>query len=417
MRVLISAFAFSPSRGSEAAVGWNIARRLAGSLDVVVMHGDVRGDRRGEQELSLYKRKHPQPDGMDAVYVAPSPYMAFLEKFHTLPACWMLYYAAYRLWQKKAFETAICLHAKQAFDVCHQLTYIGYREPGYLWRLGIPFIWGPVSGAENIPPAYYRSFKTGEIFRPLSRDLGNLVQASFPGRIRTAARAAAKVFVVSSAEEILFSKWNVPCERMLETGTKPAPSARLRRREAGGLRLVWSGLFAARKAFPVLIQALVRLRHPPASWSLTVLGDGPLKNLWMEEYVRAGLPEKNVFWKGRVSHEQALASMAEGDVLVHTGLREGTPHVVLEALSLGLPVVCHNAGGMGTAVDDTSGIKIPMRDFESSVQHFSSALSRLISEPRLLERLSEGAMKRAEELSWDSIAERLVAAYQEASNR
>ena len=51
MRVLLSAFGFSPYRGSECAVGWNIARELARLHDVTVVTGDVRD---GENEYLRY---------------------------------------------------------------------------------------------------------------------------------------------------------------------------------------------------------------------------------------------------------------------------------------------------------------------------------------------------------------------------
>ena len=40
----------------------------------------------------------------------------------------------------------------------HQLNMIGFREPGYLWKLsqenGVPFVWGPIGGQKQFPTAY-----------------------------------------------------------------------------------------------------------------------------------------------------------------------------------------------------------------------------------------------------------------------
>ena len=40
----------------------------------------------------------------------------------------------------------------------HQLNMIGFREPGYLWKLSketdIPFVWGPVDAKDKFPVAY-----------------------------------------------------------------------------------------------------------------------------------------------------------------------------------------------------------------------------------------------------------------------
>ena len=37
------------------------------------------------------------------------------------------------------------------FDLIHYVGMIGYREPGYLWKLGLPYVWGPVGGTNNAP--------------------------------------------------------------------------------------------------------------------------------------------------------------------------------------------------------------------------------------------------------------------------
>lgn len=410
LRVLISAFAFSPFRGSESAVGWNIALGLTKYADVVVLHGDVRADRRGEKEMAVFLQSHNLPDRLSVKYIPPSRLMLLLEKLHTLPGCWMFYYFAYRLWQQKALVTARALHRELDFDICHQLTYIGYREPGYLWYLGIPFVWGPVSGAENIPRTFYRHFRKLEFFRPLSRDVGNIIQQAFPGRCKIAAKAASKIFAVSSSEKALFHRWGVNAECMLETGTTPSPLARVRtRRNNTPLRIVWCGFFTPRKALPLLLHALGKINNN--DWRLTVIGDGPSKRNWLALARSLGFTAANIKWLGQLPRDQALQAMSESDVLAHTGLREGTPHVVLEALSLGLPVVCHDAGGMSTAITTECGVKVPLVDPRTSIEGFLGALGRFVNEKQLLETLSTGAIARANKLSWHHIIARFFDTY------
>ena len=409
LKVLVSAFAFSPVRGSEAAVGWNIALRLAEQFDVVLLHGDVRADRRSEREVAHYLKEHSVPEGMIIQYVPPSRANAFLEKLHTLPGCWMFYYLAYKLWQQKALKKARSLHREIHFDICHQLTYIGYREPGYLWKLGIPFVWGPVSGAENIPSTFYRSFGNLEFFRPLSRDLGNIIQKAFPGRIKMAAKAATKVFAVSHSEKDLFKRWGVAAECLLETGTTPSRLARVRARDTTPLKIAWSGLFTPRKALPILFQSLSKVNKD--DWRLTIIGDGPSRNIWSMLAKELGLADVNIKWLGALARDQAIQAMSECDVLAHTGIREGTPHVVLEALSLGMPVICHDAGGMSTAITDRCGVKVPLVDPQSSIKGFLAAIQAFVNEINLLETLSRGALDRSDDLSWNAIASKIGDTY------
>lgn len=116
-----------------------------------------------------------------------------------------------------------------------------------------------------------------------------------------------------------------------------------------------------------------------------------------------------------VSRDKALAVMNEGHVFLHSSVKEGTPHVVVEALALGMPVICHDACGMGIAVDDRCGLKIPLSDPATSTSGFHAAIRRLLTEPELLPTLSAGAYQRATELSWESKVEAFSQAYLDAT--
>ena len=54
------------------------------------------------------------------------------------------------------------------FDLIHNLNPIGYREPGYLWKLNLPYIWGPIGGIPNRPSQLFTdlSLKNRIFFTP-----------------------------------------------------------------------------------------------------------------------------------------------------------------------------------------------------------------------------------------------------------
>ena len=118
MRVLLSAFAFSPCKGSEAAVGWNIARELAKLHDVTVLTGAVRD---GENDWECYLVEYGSVNGLTVEYVKPTWLIKLLDRIHNLPGLWSLYYLAYRLWQREACRRAKTLHKEHRFDIVHQL--------------------------------------------------------------------------------------------------------------------------------------------------------------------------------------------------------------------------------------------------------------------------------------------------------
>ncbi|HBO99413.1 MAG TPA: hypothetical protein DD637_06215 [Verrucomicrobia bacterium] len=411
MRVLINAFACSPYRGSEAAVGWNIPRELAHLHEVTVLCGDLRAERPNWTDLTSY--------GLDRVpfrvaYVAPTRFISLLERLHRLPGCWILYYAAYNLWQRRAYRKARELQAEKPFDVVHQLNMIGYREPGYLWKLAVPFVWGPVGGAPNAPGAFLRLFTgTGRLKVGL-RTLLNEVQKRLCLRARRAAKRARKIWAVTAAdEEMIRSVWGRACTRMLEVGTDSTLPGTVHHLAPGEvLRIVWSGVHTSRKALPVLLHALARL--PKGVVHVDILGEGPETVAWQKLAHRLGV-EGALAWIGKKPRNEALDKMREAHVLACPSIKEASSVVVIEALSLGLPVVCHDACGMGTLVTETCGVKIPLRDPETSIAGFADALRRLLNRPEQVAALSRGALERAKGLTWAAKAAEISRGYEESA--
>jgi glycosyltransferase involved in cell wall biosynthesis len=413
MRILLSAFAFSPARGGEAAVGWNIANELAKLHDVTVLCGDVRGSERTRLELE----KHYGEDGnqcsktLHVKYVAPTRFIAFVERLHRIPGLWGFYYLAYNLWQRKAYRCAKELHAACPFDIAHQLNMIGYREPGYLWKLPIPFVWGPVGGGPNEPIAFHNMFSWSGCVKVFLRTMLNELQKRFCFRARKAAMMAQKIWAVTDADYSMINDiWGGECEKMVETGTVLREEGQVRKWDgASQLRIVWSGIHTSRKALPILLYALARLGQKDIH--VDILGIGPETCSWRSLAKSLGV-DGLLTWHGQVSHDEALKVMASGHVFTFPSLKEGTPHVVLEALSLGLPVICHDACGMGNVVTKKCGFKMPLKDPETSIIGFADALNLIIRSPMLISEKSTAALARAKELTWAAKARLISNAYE-----
>ena len=97
-------------------------------------------------------------------------------------------YLSYNLWQRRALRAARQLHAQVRFDLVHHVNILGFREPGYLWKLDAPFIWGPVGGTQNYP---WRNLSQAGLIggvREVLRNLVNGLQLRFSRRVHRAAR-------------------------------------------------------------------------------------------------------------------------------------------------------------------------------------------------------------------------------------
>ena len=139
-RVLLLAYACSPYRGSEPGLGWQWAVEIAKNFDTWVLCKE------GYQgEITKYFTENGNIPGLHFCFVPETRTEKLLKK---TPGG---YYLAYNRWHRRAGLNAFRLNQSLHFDLIHQLNFVTFREPGYLWRLGVPFIWGPLGGTENYP--------------------------------------------------------------------------------------------------------------------------------------------------------------------------------------------------------------------------------------------------------------------------
>ncbi len=411
LRVVVCTFGLSPTRGSEPATAWQHVSRIAQYHDVVALcFPGVKGEVKAECD-KYFAEKGNLP-GLTLEFVDAPPLSRIFEENNSKSILRAFISIGNRAWQKAALARVREMHAQQPFDAAHHLTITGYREPGYLWKLGVPFFWGPVTGASDVPMRYFGLMDWRDRIAYTGRNLANWVQMRFAPRPRKAARAAAHVWVVGKDNhDMVNGLWGVKCTELFETGTlMPKPDQAIRTFEPGQtLRLISSGLLVGRKALSIVLQALAMVgREFP--WEYTIMGTGPAKEKWEAMGKSLGLGDR-VRWTGNLPHAQALAEVQNKHVFLFPSLKEGTPNVVPEALSKAVPVICHDMCGMGHMVTDACGIRIPADGPEASARGFAAAIRKLATTPGEIERLSRGALERAAEITWDRNAQIMAEAY------
>lgn len=110
------------------------------------------------------------------------------------------------------------------------------------------------------------------------------------------------------------------------------------------------------------------------SVSLIVVGDGPERASLTAYAEKVG---SRTTFTGALSHADTLAVMADAQVFVLNSSYEGFSHLLVEAVSLGVPVVATDVGGNREIVHgEEDGILVPAGDREALTQAISRALSR-----------------------------------------
>src|ERR1035438_4869717 len=141
LKILVSAFAFSPIKGSEYAGGWDYTRAIASRHKVWVI---ARINEKEETEQYLLQN----PEAMPNVTVH---YLPFTSRSFDFPWAAIPFHLACMDWQRRALLFARALDAQIDFDLIHEVTLTGFRKSGYLWKIGKPFVWGPIGGLQFFP--------------------------------------------------------------------------------------------------------------------------------------------------------------------------------------------------------------------------------------------------------------------------
>jgi glycosyltransferase involved in cell wall biosynthesis len=106
---------------------------------------------------------------------------------------------------------------------------------------------------------------------------------------------------------------------------------------------------------------------------------------------------------GHVSDEQLVSLLKHARGYIQPSLYEGFGLPVLEAMSLGTPVLCSKAG----ALPEVGGDAVIYFDPTES-DDMLSAIMRLFSDDNLVERLRVAGLKRADSFSWATVASKLI---------
>jgi len=399
-RVLMVAYSCRPNEGSEPGMGWNRAVQAARQFDTWVLCEGTRC----EPAIRSYLEAHGEIPGLHFVYVPRTRWEQWLAK---VPA---LYYLAYNLWHRRAYAVAKRLHAEVQFDLVHQVTFCGYREPGYLWKLPVPFIWGPIGGTHNFPWRFLGQAGWDGAACELFRSLMNNLQFWLSPRVRHVARNAALALAGNSTTQRHFREAHgVDMPLMPASGIKEQIGEQRKFRDDDTLRLLWCGNLHPLKGLPILLQALARL-PPNQRFVLRVVGAGPQRTRYERLSRRLGIAE-HIEWTGWIPHQAALQQYQWADVFVFTSLRDTFPSVVLESLAAGLPVICLDHLGMGDIVDDTCGEKVPLTTPAEVIDGVCKAILSVTSNSQRWERLSQGAIERARRYTWSHQGRRLADYY------
>ena len=412
MNILINAYACAPNMGSEPGMAWNWIINLARYCRVFVI---TEGEWRYEIEREL--EKLPQKESITFYF---SPVSPRIRKMCWNQGDWRFYFY-YKKWQKEALEIAKNITVENQIEIIHQLNMIGFREPGYLWKLNKPFIWGPIGGMKNFPLKYLIGSDPKMMFFMVIKNVINNFQIKYDGRVKLAVNNS-KILIsaIPETQFALLKHYNKQSILIPETGTYDKTD--FYREEDFFIKnktfdLLWVGKFDFRKRLDLAVKTLSTLKHLK-NIRLRIVGSGTRHQIKKYQALTKKLGiEDMVVWEGLLPNRKVMEIMQNSHLFFFTSVSEDTSTVVLEAISNHLPVLCFNTCGFGPIVDSSVGVKIELKDPKLSVKEFSSEIESLYNNRSNLIRFSNNCAEKKRNISWDVKALQMVELYKASINK
>lgn len=400
LSILINAYACSPEMGSEPGMAWNWCVNLANHCELhIITEGEFC------DKIEAILPTLPQGKNMHFYYNPVS------EKIRNM--CWnqgdWRFYKYYKEWQWKTYLIAKEIIQQHHIDIVHQLNMIGFREPGYLWKISeIPFVWGPIDAKENFPTTFLKgvNFKTKAFI--LLKNTITKYQLRYAKRVHLAAKRAKLVISASSnSQEAIKKYFHIDSPLLNETGCYIQDHPTINKSQKDSFDILWVGKLDFRKQLNLALCSVAKAHNK--HFKLHIVGSGN-KIPYQKLVEKLGI-EKQCIWYGNVSHLQVQEFMQKSDLFFFTSIAEGTPHVVLEAIGNNLPILCFDTCGQGDCVNENIGIKIPLSNPQKSTHEFASILNNLERNRNLLQSMSEKCHQRQIELSWENKALQMINLY------
>ncbi len=404
MKILLSAYACEPGKGSEPRLGWMWVTYLSKRHEVWVI---TRANNKPLIEDEL--RKNPTTKANFLYYDLP-PWIRFWKKGRRG------YHLYYYLWQVGIYFKFKDFIKRMDFHIIQHITFGNNWQPSFLSLINKSFIWGPVGG-ENTPWKIFKILplraKIKEAFRETMRFIGH----HFDPFVRLTAKRAKLILDTSSrwAHSPYPKKERSKIVKFSQNGISPEElpfslDKILETKERGTFRIVFIGEFVHWKGILFVAEALKDFAAKVDNgWEAILAGYGP-------EFKRVKKMLENlgdrIKMPGKISMQEVWNTLRDSHVFIYPSFHHGQSTIIMQAMACGLPVICIEGDATAETVEEGAGIVVPLSTKEKIIKGLSEALQKLYHNRELATQMGLKAQSLVfEKYSWEKKVELLEKIY------
>ncbi len=407
MKILISAYACEPHKGSDPQVGWKIVNLASKCHEIWVL---TRKNNRPFIETYLSDNNDPN---IHFVYIDLPGWMRFWKRGVRG------FYFYHILWQLAAFFFALRLHKIHKFDLAHHATFANIWEPSLFSFLPIPFVWGPVFGVKSIPKEFYSEIgckgaiqeQLRKIFYFLGRYVNPLTRYSYN-------KAKSIIITGQVAHDLFPKKYSYKLVKWVFSGGlcfKGHSKKKVDNKDP--FVIVTASRLVYRKGVRLTIRSFAQyLKTYNENALLKIIGDGSEFDA-LHKIVNELKIEDNVSFLGWLDSEKLINELVSSDVFLYLSLRETPiPSILNEAMSLGLPIITLDIPGLQELYYQNVGIKISASAPDDAIKKTAKALKLLHDDYGLRAKMGNNAKKLINLYTWETKEDELNRIYNSAVN-
>lgn len=340
MKVLLSAYACEPDKGSEPGIGWEWAVKLSErpGIDVTVL---TRANNRQAIEDAI--AKSDRSEFPKFIYYDLPPWLQKLKKRSGS------IYPYYLLWCFGVRKQAGDIVDREQFDLFHHLTFSTDWLPSSIpSHIDCATVIGPLGGYNTNPaiaklvPSRYRlqDFirkvirKSGLYFRKRELRRCDTIIANNSEFAATYRGLAPNANIATVSTQLSSGPSQGACEK------RHSPSnAEKKKILLAGRLLYWKGLDAALEALSILDRRSVH-------FDVTIVGNGPSDYVsrLFAQVQNLGLNDRLEFID-HLPRQEFLKLMIGTDIFLYPSLYATADSIMIESLELSVPIVCFPSSG------------------------------------------------------------------------
>lgn len=385
MKILLSAYACEPNKGSEPGVGWSWAIEYAKQHQVWVITRD-----NNEPSIKKYLEEKTEynNENLHFIYVGLPRKLTFWKKGRRGMRLF------YMLWQRKAAKVAQELNKKEHFDFVQHVTFVSYTQPSYMYKVGVPLIWGPVSGGENIPNGIKVKMNKKEAIIEAVRKASQTLALYTPSIQKTMKTAEIILTATEETRQRIPQKYQKKTHIMLAIGIEQMPEP-IQMCQTEKIKIIMAGRLIYWKAFDIGIKAFLQIAEQYPELELHILGEGNQKKKLQK--LAGKYLDNQVFFEKAVQHDEIYQFYGQFDLFVNTTLRDSGCMTMMEAMSVGLPCIAIATGGPGVLLKEFAECKIDATTYQRCIDTVAIMIEDYVNHVDKWRKIAEEQRKYATE--------------------